>query len=100
MPAPDQRDACRGSRLNLLWAFQPACRQFQQLRDGLEVPVGLVRMHVPEVSGQLGDLPLDIDARSIPLEESADGEAMPHVVEPGAAAVTTVCRRRTQADLT
>src|SRR3954452_9511352 len=100
MAAPGPGSRCRGSWRDLLRAFQPACRQFQQLRDGLEVPVSLVRMQVPEVGGQLGDLPLDIDARSIPLEEGADGEAMPHVVEPGAAAVTTVCRRRTQADLT
>jgi hypothetical protein len=78
-----------------LMAQPPACRQFQQLRDGLDVPVRLVDMHVPEVSGQLGDLPFDIEARSIPPEESADGKAMPHVVEPGAAAVAAVRRRRT-----
>src|SRR5262245_50124132 len=100
MPAPDPRSWCRGSWLDLLWAFQPACRQFQQLRDGLEVPVRLVHMHVPEVGGQLGDLPFDVGARSIPPEEGTDGKAMPHVVEPGAAAVAAVRRRRAQADLT
>src|SRR5258707_6482856 len=99
MPAPGLKSRCRDSWLNLLWAFQPACRQLQQLRDGLDVPVRLVHMHVPEVGGQLGDLPFDIDARSIPPEERADGKAMPHVVEPGAAAVATLSRRRTQADL-
>ena len=56
-----------GSWLNLLRAFQPACRQLQQLRNGLDVPVRLVHVDMPEVGGQFGNFPFDVDPRRYQL---------------------------------
>ena len=91
----------RVSWLDLLRAFQPACRQFQQLRDGLDVPVRLVHMHVSR-----GRWP----ASASPVSTSMPARYHPRRVQTAkrcrmscslrAAAVAAARRRRPQADLT
>ena len=53
-----------------------------------------------EVGGQLGELPLDVEPISVPVDQGPYSESMPHIVKPGAAPDTpALVRRRSEPDL-
>ena len=51
-------------------------RQLEQLRDGLQIPVRVVDMHVAEIRGQHGQERVDRQTGAIPVDERADRKAM------------------------
>jgi hypothetical protein len=52
----------------------------------LKVPIGVVHVDVPQVGGQLGEFPFDVETGAIPVDQGAGGESMTHVLQPGTAA--------------
>src|SRR5215470_18563060 len=44
-------------------------------------------MHVPQIGGQLGEFSFHVEPGTIPVDQGASRESMPHVMEPGTATV-------------
>ena len=72
---PPARPAC---------GLEPAGGQGEELRDGLQVPVGGLRVDVAEPGGQQREPGLDVPAVAVPVQQRRDGEGMPQVVQPRA----------------
>ena len=51
-------------------------------------------MRMPQVRRQFGKFPLDVDPSTIPVNEDAGGEPMPHVMQPGTVAVAATWRAK------
>jgi len=51
--------------------------QLEEFRDSFDVPVRVASMHMSEVGGKLGDLPLHIEPGAVPVDECASGEPVP-----------------------
>src|SRR6266567_6519643 len=47
---------------------QPVGSQLKEFRHGFQVPISVVDVDVPEVSGQLGELSFDIEPGAIPVD--------------------------------
>jgi len=72
---------------------------WRSLGDGLDVPVCVVDVDVPEVGRELRDLPFDIQPPPVPLDQRADGESMPQVMNPRPVTVPVSASRCSKADL-
>jgi hypothetical protein len=53
---------------------QPLGSQLKEFRHGLKVPIGVIHMDVPQVGGQLGEFPFDVEPGAIPVDQGAGAE--------------------------
>src|SRR5437588_147425 len=60
------------------------------------IPIGVLRLDVPQVGGQPGEFPFDIEPGAIPVDQSTCGKSMTHVLQPGT--VVTALGWRSEAD--
>src|ERR1700730_10994768 len=74
---------------------QPVRSQLKKFGHGFEVPISVVHMDVPQVGGQLGEFPFDVEPRTIPVDQGADGKSMTHVHQPWTTAPTLGSRAET-----
>jgi hypothetical protein len=65
--------------------FEPLRGQGEQFRDGLQVPVGRLRVDVSEPGRQHRQPRWNIAAVAVEVGQGGDGEAMPQIVQPGPA---------------
>src|SRR5207302_11383779 len=47
------------------------------------IPIGVLRLDVPQVGGQPGELAFDIEPGAMLVDESTCGKSMTHVLQPG-----------------
>ena len=78
--------------------LEPVGGQGEQFRDGLQVPVGRLRVDVSEPGRQHRQPGLDITAVAVEVQQGGDGEAVPQIVQswaasPGAARSRPSSRR-------
>jgi len=57
----------RHSRLHLP-PHQPVSSQLKEFGNGLEIPISVVYVDVPQVGGQLGEFPFDVEPGAIPVD--------------------------------
>ena len=60
--------------------LESARSQRHEFWNGRKIPIGILKLAVPEIRGQLPDAPMDILAIKVPLQQSPDREGMPQSV--------------------
>jgi hypothetical protein len=70
----------------------------KEFRDGLDIPIGVGDVDVPEVGGEFWEFALHVASLAIPSDECTRGKPVPHVVEPRPVAVLLPVSRLAQAD--
>ena len=69
--------------------------QLKEFRNSLQIPAGVCDIDVSEISCELWQLPPDINACSIPIDELARCKTVAEVLEPRPAAAAAASSRGT-----
>src|SRR5262249_37909644 len=72
--------------------------ELQELGNGLDVPVGELRLRVAEIGAELDHLPIRIEALAVPADDRAHREGVPQVMDAGPASVLAESLRRSEAE--
>mgnify|MGYP001805095721 CR=1 FL=1 len=67
--------------------FRSFRRQLHQFRNSFDVPVGVYRLFVPEISAQFVHFSIDIEISFVPVDDCVDRKSMSKIMDPWSGAM-------------
>src|SRR6266536_5511038 len=72
--------------------------ELEQLRHGLDVPIGVIGRRMAEIVAELDHLTVRIEPPAIPTHDRPDGEGVPQIMDARTTPMPAVALRLAQAD--